>query len=200
MMRAALATTVLAVTLFTAHGVVAAQSTLDRFQATHRSLKSVRFSFEGAGIKGTLAATSAGSYKVITHDRTIMCNGKTIWNVDTHSKTIVINNYDAASQETSLNQIFFTVLGAYTPTVESESRSAGTSLIRLTAPSQSATVHNIKTVDVLVTNDPMKIISITVNDGTTTTWKISNMQRNPQLPASTFAAPSTAGYTVVDLR
>lgn len=198
-MRAALATIAFAVAMFTTHSVVAAQSTLDRFWS-YRSLKSVRFSFEGAGVKGTLTATSAGSYKVITRDRTIICNGKTIWNVDTRSKTIVINNYEAASQETSLNQIFFTVLGAYTPTVESESSTQGTALIRLTAPSQNATILNIKSVDVLVKGDPMKIISITVNDGASTTWKLADMQRNPHVPASTFAAPSTAGYTVVDLR
>jgi outer membrane lipoprotein-sorting protein len=186
--------------LVAAHIDVAAQDILDRFVARYRHIGSIRFSFEGAGVKGSLVADGKGRYKVNAGDRTFVCNANTVWNIDARTKTVVINAFDWRSEDGNLARLFLTVMGAYTPTLVRDFGTGSTAIIRLDAPSnQMAVISNIRIIEAEVTRD-LKVVRLTVNDGAVTTWKLSKMQFNPPTSSSTFSLPDTEGYTVVDLR
>ncbi len=176
-----------------------ARDAIDAFQARYTKLTSVACSFRDAsGVRGSIKARRGGLYNIRLTDRTIVCDGKTVWNVMPFTKTVVMNTYKATSEDVSLERVFFLMLNIYRPTLISTSKKAST--IRLTAPREDAVIANIHQVDIILDRKNV-ITSVSINEyGTTTTWHLSKLVLNRSMPASTFTYSVPVGWQTVDLR
>jgi len=178
---------------------LSARDALDAFRAKYTKLKSVACSFRDAsGMRGTLKARKGGLYHVALSDRSIICDGKTVWNVVPRTKTVMMNTYKTTSDDVSLERVFFLMLNIYRPTLVSTSKQ--TSTIRLTAPRADAVIANIEQIDLTLDRKNM-ITTVSVNEyGTTTTWHLSKLVLNKSMPPTTFTYSVPVGWQTVDLR
>ncbi|RPI65527.1 MAG: outer membrane lipoprotein carrier protein LolA [Ignavibacteriae bacterium] len=171
---------------------------LTAFRKRFANLSTISFRFSSAAAKGTIQARKGGSHRIVLPDRTLVSNGKTLWNAVAASKTVVIEPVKKRAGEFSLDQIFFVVFSAYTATVTKSTSSGGT--IRLTPPDASMKIGNVDVLDLVVSSNGL-VSSIVVHEGSTiTTWKITDLKLNPTLKDSTFTFTVPGGWQTVDLR
>lgn len=171
---------------------------LTAFRKRFANLSSISFRFSSNTAKGSIQARKGGSHRIVLPDRTLVSNGKVIWNAVAASKTVVIEPVKKRAGEFSLDQIFFVVFSAYTATVAKTTTKGGT--IRLTPPDASMKIGNVDKLDLTVASTGL-VSSIDVYEGSnTTTWKISNLKINPKLKDSTFTFSVPGGWQTVDLR
>ncbi len=171
---------------------------LTAFRKRFANLSSISFRFNSSTAKGSIQARKGGSHRIVLPDRTLVSNGKIIWNAVAASKTVVIEPVKKRAGEFSLDQIFFVVFSAYTATVTKTTSSGGT--IRLTPPDASMKIGNVDVLDLVVSNNGL-VSSIVVHEGSnTTTWKISELKINPALKENSFTFSVPGGWQTVDLR
>ncbi len=170
---------------------------IDHFRERYADLTSVDVSFSSERIQGRLRARSGGRYRIEAGDRLFISDGTSVWNVQTSTKTVVIDAATAQSDEMSVDRIFFVLLNVYQPTVKSGGSSP---ILRLSPPDPAAKIVGVDWADVAL-NARHEITSITVREnGTTTVWKITELRRNPRLKDDLFQFAPPDGWTTVDLR
>ena len=176
-----------------------ATDVLDAFHARYRSLSSITMRFRGTdGLHGTLAARKGGKYRIDIGSRTIVCDGRTVWNADRASKSVIVNTYKPLSSDVSLERVFFEVISVYRS--EIVERSPNSTIIRLTAPSPNAIIANVSALDITL-NRALMVTSISVISGPSRiTYSISDLQRNLRLPESTFRYTPPKNWEVIDVR
>lgn len=185
--------------LGSASKVMAGQTLVDKFQITHRTMKSAKVIFSSPnGFGGTITAIRGGRYRVEFTDRLIVSDGKTVWSATHSAKTVVINSYNASKADVSLERVLFDILSVYHAVILKESSSGG--IIRLTPPSEQTVISGVTRIDAEVnTKGYVKSLTITEH-GSTSTYTFSRFVPNAPAPASLFHWSVPKGWTVVDLR
>jgi len=177
--------------------LIAGDDPIDHFLRRYADLTSVDVSFKSDRLEGRLRAQKGGLYRIEAGDRLFVSDGSTIWNVQRTTKTVVLDRATAQPEEMSVDRIFFVLLNVYTPSIKT---GGAAPTLRLSPPDPSARIAGVEWADVSM-NAKYEITSITVREGgSTTTWKITNLRRDPKLPADLFSYAVPQGWNAVDLR
>lgn len=176
---------------------IAGGDPIDHFHSRYSDLTSVDVSFSSERIQGRLRARKGGAYRIEAGDRLFISDGSSVWNVQTSTKTVVIDAASAHSDELSVDRIFFVLLNVYRPTVKT---GGATPILRLAPPDPSAKIVGVEWADVAM-NARHEITAITVSEnGVPTEWKITELRRDPRLKDELFQYTPPSGWTTVDLR
>ncbi len=167
------------------------------FKEAYANLKSVSLKFSSSYGSGTLTAVRGKGFRIVTSDREIVSNGSTVWNVQKSSKMVVINSVEGASDELSIEQIFFALMNVYTPSVLKSGKS---STIRLKPPSPSMQISGVEQADVVLGSNMSINRIIVTTQGTVMTLEIRNLKRDPKINLNTFVYNVPKGWKTVDLR
>lgn len=175
----------------------AGKGLVDTFRDRYSGLRSIDLQFSSSVLSGRLLAVKGGSYRIEASDRTLVCDGASVWNAQHTSRTVVIDRFDPRSEAFSLDRIFFVLLNVYVP---SEQKTRAGNVVRLVPPDPSALIIGIEMVD-LALDRKGNVIRLDVTEGgTTTAWKISQVRVNPKIDAARFRYSAPAGWNVIDLR
>lgn len=176
-------------------------STVDRFEQRYHGMKAIRCTFQDAyGTSGTLQAVKGGKYRVTLPDRTIVCDGRTVWNVTPSQKNVIINTYRHDAEDLSLERIFFGVMTVYRPTLVRDFRNKQTAIIKLLPPADNARIAGVRSLDIEL-DASMRVRSVNVTDDMSTTkWTITALALDPAMNASSFTYSIPPGWEAIDLR
>lgn len=177
----------------------AAEDPLQRFHRSYRGLAAVSFSFrDGGGQAGSILAKRGGSYRITLGDRTVVSDGKTVWNATTSTRTVVVNDYKPHSTDVSIERVFFDVMSVYRSSITQQSSSGV--VVRLDAPSPQAQIANISTVEISCTSS-MIVNSVRITSaGSTSSYRISKFASNPKTDNRSFRFSVPKGWQTVDIR
>ena len=176
------------------------KAVIDAFQKKYRDLRSISLRFSSDPIKGSLKAVRGGSYVIDLGTQAFVCDGKTVWTVQRKTQTVLIDNYDANSEEMSLDRVFFVLFNAYKPAGVITLQPGPRHSLSLQPSDASVMIGEIDLVSLMLDKN-MLIESVIVSENdNTTSWDISDLQINPEIPARTFAYKPPKGWQVIDLR
>jgi outer membrane lipoprotein-sorting protein len=168
-------------------------------------VKSVSFQFYSveSAIKGSLKASMGNKYYMTVPDRTVVCDGKNIWNYSKDEKKVVISQFEENTSSFSIDNFFFSFLNGYRPVnyYKENSSAKGSGYVLEMEPinktPQSIQINrlklwvdtglNIKKVEILTPQSPQ-------------TWEISNFQINPTIAKKVFSFTAPKDCEVIDLR
>ena len=188
---------------------VNAEDTKDQLFAQLRkkygSMQSLEVSFSGvepiSGIHGTLKALRSGKYHISVSDRSIICDGTTIWNYVPARKSVTINTLKSRPAS-SLDIVLFTFLYNYQPKSLQE-YSIGSSLYQglELIPKNGKTAMGIKSLTVFVKKGGADIKRIKAMEGQQeSVWDITSLKTNASFAESIFSFTPTKDTEIVDLR
>jgi len=189
--------------------IVNAQNSKDELFAQLRkkygSMQALEVSFSSlepvSGIKGTLKALRSGKYHLTVSDRTIVCDGNSIWNYVPARKNVTINSVKSRPS-TSLDIVLFTFLYNYQPKALQEftignSIYHGLELI----PKSGKTAMGIKSLTLFVKKGGFEIKRIQAIEGNQTLiWDIQSLKINSSLRESLFTFSPPKDTEILDLR
>ncbi|MFN4989276.1 MAG: LolA family protein [Ignavibacteria bacterium] len=189
--------------------IVNAQNSKDEVFAQLRkkygSMQALEVSFSSlepvSGIKGTLKALRSGKYHLTVSDRTIVCDGNSIWNYVPARKNVTINSVKSRPS-TSLDIVLFTFLYNYQPKALQEftignSIYHGLELI----PKSGKTAMGIKSLTLFVKKGGFEIKRIQAVEGNQTLiWDIQSLKINTSLRESLFTFSPPKDTEILDLR
>jgi outer membrane lipoprotein-sorting protein len=177
----------------------AADDALQSFHAKYRGLNTVSFSFKNqSGLSGSILAKRGGSYRITSGDRTVISDGKTVWNATSSSKTVVINDYKSSSTDVSIERVFFDVMSVYRSSIATKSSNG--IVVRLEAPSAQAQIAGISNVELTCTSTLIVKRVKVVTNGTPTEFAISKYSSNQLVQPKDFNFIVPKDWQVVDLR
>lgn len=172
---------------------------LDQFHARYRSLKSVKMRFVGSdGISGLIVAQRGGRYRIEIGTRTIVCNGRTVWNADATTKSVIMNTYKPLSSDVSLERVFFEIISVYRSSIVEQSPI--TTVLRLTAPQPAAVIANVSALDLTLDKAGNVSKVVIVSGPSRVTYAISGLKTNPPISSSEFTYVVPKRWELVDLR
>lgn len=169
------------------------------------SMQSLEVSFNSiepiSGIRGTLKALHSGKYHLAVSDRTIICDGNSIWNYYPARKNVTINALKSRPSS-SLDIVLFTFLYNYQPRSLKEytigkSVFQGLELI----PKNSKTAMGIKTLTLFIKKGGSDIKRIQASEGQQEQiWEIESLKINASFSESLFTFSPPKDIEIVDLR
>jgi len=191
------------------HSFANAQDSKDQLFAQLRkkfgSMQSLEVSFSSlepvSGIKGTLKALRSGKYHLTVSDRTIVCDGNSIWNYVPARKNVTINALKSRPS-TSLDIVLFTFLYNYQPK-ELKEFSIGNSIYHglELIPKSGKTAMGIKSLTLFVKKGGSEIKRIKAVEGQQALmWDIQSLKINASLPESLFIFSPPKDTEILDLR
>jgi outer membrane lipoprotein-sorting protein len=185
-------------------------SVFDNVLKKYSGVKSVSFSFtstEQPGLKGKIKAKLGNKYIITTGDRTITCNGKSIWNYTKKDNKVVLSSYeDAESDELSIEKVFFNFLQQYKAvSVARNTSSSGPPAYEIVLePKNKPTKFSsmsLSRVIIKVDRKDYTLLSITISDnGALQTWSVKSIKLNQEIKDESFNFEVPEGASVVDLR
>lgn len=185
-------------------------SVFDNVLKKYSGVKSVSFSFtstEQPGLKGKIKAKLGNKYIITSGDRTITCNGKSIWNFTKKDNKVVLSSYEEAeSDELSIEKVFFNFLQQYKAvSVAKNTSSSGPSAYEITLePKNKPTKFSsmsLSRVIIKVDRKDYTLLSITISDnGALQTWSVKSIKLNQEIKDEAFNFEVPEGASVVDLR
>lgn len=177
----------------------AADDQLQRFHASYRGLNGISFSFsDRGGISGSIIAKRGGSYRITMGDRTIVSDGKTVWNAAASNKTVVINDYRSHSTDVSIERVFFDVMSVYHSSIAKQLSNGF--IVRLEAPSAQTQIANISTVEITCSKSLAVTNVRVISHGNATDYVVSKFRANPPTKSSTYSYRIPKGWQSVDIR
>lgn len=172
---------------------------LETFHTRYRSLTSISMRFSGTdGISGSITARKGGKYRIEAGGRIIACDGRTVWNAQASTKSVIVNAYKPLSNEVSLERVFFEIISVYRSSIVEQSPNG--TILRLTAPQPTAIIANVTSLDITL-DASANVSKIVVASGPSKiTYSISKMRTNQSTPSSFFTYTIPKGWEVLDLR
>jgi len=154
-----------------------------------------------SGIKGTLQALRSGKYNLNVNDRTIICDGNSIWNYVPARKNVTINALKSRPTA-SLDIVLFTFLYNYQPKSLQEFSIGkaiyhGLELI----PKNGKTALGIKSLTLFMKKGGIEIKRIKAIEGPQELiWDIQSLKVLASLPESLFTFTPPKDTEILDLR
>ena len=154
-----------------------------------------------SGIKGTLKALRSGKYVLDLNDRTIICDGHTIWNYHPSRKNVTINEV-RSRPSTSLDIVLFNFLYNYQPKELKEVMIGKESYQGLELiPKNGKSAMGIQSLTLFVKKGNAEIKRITAIDGNQTmAWNLESMKINTSFSDALFTFIPPKNTEVIDLR
>ena len=164
----------------------------------------VDFEIKDVNAKGSLSVKRGNKYKIEFNDRTIVCDGKSLWNYDKAQKKVILSNYEKDDESVSLEDFFFSFLRDYKPaalSVRKQENGRGQYLLTLKPSSDSKKLNQVNEVILSIDIKTMKIVSVSVDDvDTFMTWEISKLKTHKDMPDKIFDFKTPKGTELIDLR
>jgi outer membrane lipoprotein-sorting protein len=188
-----------AIVAVSAVSLLASDDALQSFHAKYRGLNTVSFAFKGQqGLSGSILAKRGGSYRITSVDRTVVSDGKTVWNATSSTKTVIVSDYKPTSTDVSIERVFFEVMSVYRSSITS--KSSGGVVVRLDAPSTQTQIAGISSVELSCTASFMvKGVKI-VSNGSVSEFSISKFVANRSTKPSEFRFAVPDDWQMMDIR
>ncbi len=159
----------------------------------------VKFLMKSEDVRGSLALKRGNKYILEIMGKTIICNGKIVWNYDAAQKKVIISDFRDNPDNISPERIFMNFPRHYKPslTVEKTSNDILLSLAPTKARDQMSDMQRVG----LRLSRELRLKSIAIYDGTTLhEWDITDIKPDANLPDSAFEWKPPQGAQVIDLR
>lgn len=169
--------------------------TMNSLEASFISMEPV------SGVKGTLKALRSGKYFLDLNDRTIICDGHTIWNYHPSRKNVTINEIKSRPS-TSLDIVLFNFLYNYQPKELKEVMIGRESYQGLELiPKNGKSAMGIQSLTIFVKKGNSEIRRISAVDGNQTmAWELASMKINTSFSDALFTFIPPKNAEVIDLR
>jgi outer membrane lipoprotein-sorting protein len=169
--------------------------TMNSLEASFISMEPV------SGVKGTLKALRSGKYVLDLNDRTIICDGHTIWNYHPSRKNVTINEIKSRPS-TSLDIVLFNFLYNYQPKELKEVMIGRESYQGLELiPKNGKAAMGIQSLTIFVKKGNSEISRISAVDGNQTmAWELASMKINTSFSDALFTFIPPKNAEVIDLR
>lgn len=174
----------------------------DKVKSKFAGLKTLYVKYETlSGTKGSIKVKRAGKYVMNLGETIIYCNGKTNWNMNQTQRRVTIDNVMKGSDNSMVEDLFFTVIGNSTPTSMTKSNGKNDFQMDLTLSQEAAKkVQNIKNIQVFCDEagniSKLKFKYANRNEE----LRIQNITYNPTLKDNVFDLTPPQGFQVIDLR
>ncbi len=165
-------------------------------------IESIEIDFEfrdNPEVAGLILAQKGDKYVMDFAGRTIICDGKTIWNFSKIDSNVVISDFDKDNADISIEQFFFNSLENYKPIelVKQNSTVAGASLILTLAPAKG----DGGLIKIWMQPNSEKITAVGFVDGDMVqVWEINKLIINPKFNDKIFSFRIDKNVDVIDLR
>ena len=205
MKKILIVTVLLAVFLNVSYSQYDKYSLFEAVSKKYKDVKSVSFSFFSveSSIKGSVKATMNNKYLLSMPDRTIVCDGTSVWNYSKEEKKVVISSYESGGSSFSIDKFFFSFLMGYRPVnyLKENSSAKGSGYVLELEPidkaSQAMQITKLK----LWVDNNLNIRKVQIfTPQSPQTWDISNLQINPTINKKTFIFTTPKDCEVIDLR
>ncbi len=155
-------------------------------------------------ITGSIKAKKGNKYVLDLSNRTIISNGKTLWNYSKRNNNVVISKFDENSTDFSIEQFFFSYLLAYTPIeLKNESKSKGEYLhiLRIEPETKEKMLFGINYIDIKYDAKSYDIVALDIAEGNNIQfWRLQDFKINPNLSDSIFEFKPPKDAEVIDMR
>ena len=166
---------------------------------------SLKFSMrENKNFSGNLTA-SKNKYFIEFLNRTLICNGKTIWNYTKNNKKVIINKFEE-SGEMSLQSFFFNFLNHSQPIgfkEETTSKGKKSYIIRFenSEEKDAKTLFPAKDLRIWVNKENFNLTTVKWNDDTgLKTLDIEELKINKKIPEKLFDFKPPKDTEIIDMR
>jgi outer membrane lipoprotein-sorting protein len=150
-----------------------------------------------SGAKGVLKAKRGNKYSLDFAGMTIVSDGQTVWNYQKKKSTVVLNEAQE-SQMMPVEQVFFTFLQSYQPTVLKDK---GALSLKLEPKSGQKSVGGVSSLVLKLKPKTYEITGITMNsENGVQNLTIKKITPNAKLTDADFTFQAPKGTKVVDLR
>lgn len=167
------------------------------------NVKSISFSFDENGNKGSIKASKGNKFIIVAGDRKIISNGKDLWNYSTAEKKVMLSEYENTSSMANLDDIFMNFSTAFKPLslIKENSSNGGSSNVLILQNNDGKALKNISEIKIYSQGnfDDFSVIEIKSKSGTKK-FGIKNLQINPKMKDSQFNFEVPKGVELIDLR
>jgi outer membrane lipoprotein-sorting protein len=167
------------------------------------NVKSISFSFDENGNKGSIKAAKGNKFIIIAGDRKIISNGKDLWNYSTAEKKVMLSEYENSSSMANLDDIFMNFSTAFKPLslIKENASNGGSSNVLILQNNDGKSLKNISEIKIYSQGnfDDFSAIEIKSKSGTKK-FGIKNLQINPKMKDSQFNFEVPKGVELIDLR
>jgi outer membrane lipoprotein carrier protein len=174
----------------------------------YSNIKSVQINFaskDSKNLSGSIKAKKGNKYILMTAEREIICDGKTIWNYDFNSNKVIKSLFEANNSESSLENIFFSLIKDYHPDNlynENSSKAGNSFLVLVLKPKdEKKKISGVKEIKLYLDSKTYDIQSIysTVKNKTQG-WTINKIITNVKFPDSLFKFKVPKNAKFIDLK
>jgi outer membrane lipoprotein-sorting protein len=183
-----------------------AQSSADaefkEIKKIYGNMKTVSFNFvnqDNSNINGSLIAKRGNKFALQFGNRTIRCDGNSVWNYSKEENNVIISDFESHGEENSIETIFFSMLDNHKPVgLTSSTNSAGNKLMVLDLVS---TADPNRKLEIAYYPDSRTIAEVTLtNNYVVETWLINKLKINPEITDNTFVFEANDKIEIIDLR
>jgi outer membrane lipoprotein-sorting protein len=161
----------------------------------------IKFRMEEEQLQGALALKRGNKYILeLGNGRTIICNGKTVWNYDAVQKKVVVSSFHDNPDNISPERIFLNFPRGYTPTL-SNGNTRNEAVLTLLPAKVRDQVGDMQRVTLRLTREPLTLTSIGIFDGSAQhDWTISSIKPDAGLTDAAFEWKPPQEAHIIDLR
>ena len=176
-----------------------ARRLLDRYGATGSLQAQFVQSVGSQRLRGTLSVRG-DAFRLDLGPQILVTDGRTLWSYSREDEQVVVQPYEPARVGFNVGQLFTDYLDVFRVTAASKATVGGVRHDVLSLrPREAGT--SVRDVTLFVRSSDAVPTRVRVHDtnGGTLAFDLTNVQRNPRLPASTFRFQAPAGTEVVEL-
>lgn len=159
----------------------------------------IKFVMKSEDVRGSLALKRGNKYILELPGRTIICNGKTVWNYDAVQKKVVISDFRDNPDNISPERIFLNFPRNYKPNLAVE-KSSNDFLLTLAPAKARDQISDMQRVGLRLSRE-MRLKGISIFDGSAVhEWDITDIKPDAGLADSVFEWKPPQGIQIIDLR
>lgn len=176
-------------------------SMIDDAVATFQQHVKFGYSSIEQSFSGTLSLKKPNRYRIESEQQVVVTDGTTVWAYSPANNQVLIDRYKENENSLSPDKFLLNLPATYYVTLVGSEKSAGSTIhiLKLVPKDDRSFVRSVKVWVDGTTWNARRIMLVDVND-TETTYLISELKLNTNIPLKTFTFSAPAGTEVVDLR
>lgn len=170
------------------------------------NLETISFKFTDVShqnLSGSINASKGNKYKIITKDRTVICNGDKIWNYSESDNKVIISDFDSERVNLSIEGVFFGLIKKMSLEKFTKEHSSKNTdklyIVTYKANNEISKKYKISIVKLWVNSQKdIKYISTEYNNSINR-WKIDDLKINPKIKAEIFKFKAPEKCKIIEL-
>jgi chaperone LolA len=181
--------------------IQARSSMIDDAVATFQQHVKFGYSSIEQSFSGTLSLKKPNRYRIESDQQVVVTDGATVWAYTPTNNQVLIDRYKENENSLSPEKFLLNLPATYYVSLVGSEKSAGSTryVLKLVPKDDRSFVRSVKVWIDGATWNARRIMLVDVND-TETTYVITELKLNTNLPLKTFSFSAPAGTEVVDLR